>query len=157
MITSSDGIILIQRFESCRLQAYLDSANIPTIGWGTIVYPTGVRVRLGESCTPYEADAYFRHDLHRFEASVDALTTDTVTQYQVDALVSFTYNEGEGAYRKSGLRSKVNANPNDPTVRDEYMKWYFAGGKPVRGLWARRHTEADHHFGVATPEPAFPG
>lgn len=154
---SPAGSALIQRWESCRLAAYLDSAGIATIGWGTIRYPDGRKVRMGETCTAEEADQYFRHDLTRFELAVNALTVDTVRQREFDALVSFSYNVGEGAYRGSTLRKKVNANPSDTAIRRQFMKWYFAGGKPVLGLWRRRHSEADHYTGIVLPIPSFPG
>ena len=55
-----------------------------------------------------------------------------VNQVQFEALVSFTYNVGTAAFHSSTLLKKVQANPNDPTIRDEFMKWvgrcaaYFA-------------------------------
>jgi hypothetical protein len=46
-----------------------------------------------------------------------------VNQVQFEALVSFTYNVGTSAFHTSTLLKKVKANPNDPTIRDEFMKW----------------------------------
>jgi len=151
MNATKAGRALIQTFESCRLTAYPDSANVWTIGWGTTRYPDGRRVAKGDTCTQEQADAWFWHDLRRFEDDVDALTTDRVTPRQFDALVSFTYNVGQGHYRSSTLRKKVNANPNDPAIRAEFTKWVYSGGKKVKGLLRRRIAEADHYFGE---EPA---
>lgn len=156
MKCSDAGIKLIQSFEGLRLAAYLDSANIPTIGFGTIRYPNGTKVKMGDVCTEADADDYFRHDLTRFELDVDAMTADTVAQRQFDALTSFAYNLGTTAYRDSTLRNRVNLMPNDPAIRAEFMKWYKAGGKPVLGLWRRRHKEADTYYGVTTPVPEMP-
>lgn len=153
---SAAGIALIHRWEELRLEAYLDVADIPTIGWGTTRYPDGSKVALGDTCTKDHADAYFEHDLRRFELAVDALTVDMITQRQFDALTSFAYNTGEGAYRDSTLRRRVNANPDDSDIRREFMRWIYSGGKRRRGLWNRRHAEADHYFGVTTPTPPYP-
>ena len=51
------------------------------------------------------------------------LPTPDINQEQYEALVSFTYNVGTGAFASSTLLQKVKANPNDPTIRDEFMRW----------------------------------
>lgn len=156
MNCSDAGVRLIQSFEGLRLEAYYDSAKIPTIGFGTIRYPDGKKVAIGDTCTREQAETFFRHDLRKFELDVDALTTDKVAQCQFDALCSFAYNLGSAAYKGSTLRKKVNVNPNDPTIRAEFMKWFNAGGVPVLGLWRRRHREADFYHNVVTPVPGMP-
>ena len=154
------GRELIHAAEACVLEAYLDSGGVPSIGWGTTRYPPwhsdGRRVLLGDVCTQEQADLFFDYDLERTEEAVDVLTVDTVTPRQFDALVSFAYNVGEGSYRTSTLRKLVNANPNDPAIRHQFMRWHFDDGQPVRGLWFRRHREGDHYFGSLTPCPPFP-
>lgn len=153
---SAEGMALLKHFEGLRLEAYKDVAGIWTIGYGTTRYPNGQKVRAGERCTEAQADLYFGHDLERFELAVDALTVDTIRQRHFDALTSFTYNVGEQAYKDSTLRKLVNANPDNPAIRDQFMRWHNAGGKPVAGLWKRRHREADFYFGVSTPIPPGP-
>jgi lysozyme len=44
------------------------------------------------------------------------------------------------------LLKKVNANPNDPTIRNEFMRWTRAGGKVLKGLVTRREAEANLYF-----------
>ena len=65
---------------------------------------------------------------------------------QFDALVSFAYNVGVGNFAKSTLLKKVNANPNDPTIRSEFEKWNKANGRVLKGLVTRRKEEADLYF-----------
>jgi lysozyme len=163
MTVSDAGIKKLHDRESCRLVAYLDSVGVWTIGWGTIRYPDGRKVKKGDTVTQGQADDYFRYDLKRFELAVDALTTDTIVQRQFDALVSFTYNVGEEGYRGSSVRRLVNANPADPTIRERMMLWCRGQldddpyKERIEGLWNRRHSEADQYFGVTTPRQPFPG
>ena len=65
---------------------------------------------------------------------------------QFDALTSFTYNVGSGAFGGSTLLKKLKVNPNDPTIRDEFMRWVYGGGEILPGLVTRREAEADLYF-----------
>lgn len=149
------AIALIHEFEQLRLKSYLCPAKVWTIGWGTTRYPEGRPVGPGQVCTKVQADAWFRHDLLRFEREVTRRLQVPVTPRQFGALVSFTYNLGEGALGRSRLLKRVNAHPADPAIRQEFMKWHKAGGQRLKGLWRRRHREADFYFGVDTDAPPF--
>ena len=89
------------------------------------------------------------NDLIQFERSVDALCVDTINQNQFDALVSFCYNVGASNLRTSTLLRKVNANPNDPTIALEFVKWNRANGRILNGLTRRRRAEAQLYFSDA--------
>jgi hypothetical protein len=52
----------------------------------------------------------------------------------------------ESSVKKSTLFKKVNANPNDPTIRAEFMRWNRAGGRVLNGLTRRRQEEADLYY-----------
>ncbi len=65
---------------------------------------------------------------------------------QFDALVSFCYNVGPANLKSSTLLKKVNINPNDPTIKNEFLKWTKAGGKVLKGLVTRRTAEAELYF-----------
>jgi lysozyme len=75
-----------------------------------------------------------------------------LNQNQFDSCLSFIYNVGIGAFTKSTLRKKILLNPNDPTIKDEFMKWNKAtvGGKltVLKGLTRRRTAEAELYFKV---------
>ena len=145
------GLLLLQSFEGCELTAYPDSGGLPTIGWGTVRYPDGHRVALGDTCTAPEAAAWLRFEVAATEQAVDDLTVDTLTGNQFDALVCFTYNVGVGAFRGSTLRRLVNLNPNDPAIRHEFAKWCHVHGEFVQGLLNRRLREAAVYFGEVAP------
>jgi lysozyme len=147
MTTSKKGIDLIANFEGCRLRAYLCSAGVSTIGYGTTVYDNGQKVKLGDQITLQRAKELLAHEVAMKAIGVKNLLGDTiVTQNQFDALVSFAYNCGTGALKTSTLLKKVKANPQDPAIRDEFRKWVKAAGKVLPGLVARRNREADLYF-----------
>src|SRR5690606_23508894 len=92
------------------------------------------------------ADSLFRATMATYEQGVDAHTRDDINQNQFDALVSFAYNLGVNALKGSTLLKKVNANPSDPAIRAEFMKWVYAAGVKLKGLERRRKAEADLYF-----------
>jgi lysozyme len=81
-----------------------------------------------------------------YENAVTALVKKPINQNQFNALVSFTENEGVGHFKGSTLLKKVNVNPNDPEIRDEFNKWVYAGGVKSKGLITRRAQDADLYF-----------
>ena len=81
-----------------------------------------------------------------FEKAVDSYCIDTINQSQFDALCSFAYNCGVGNLKSSTLLKKVNVNPDDPTIKDEFLKWTKGGGKTLPGLVKRRTEEAQLYF-----------
>jgi lysozyme len=149
------------------LKPYLCPAKVPTIGFGNTFYENGAKVKLTDPViTKERAIAIFRSSLKYFEQSVDSCMVDTVNQNQFDAIVDFAYNAGIGALKASTLLKKINANPNDPTIAKEFMKWVYGGDgtknkidddgdglidepgekKKFNGLVNRRKAEADLYF-----------
>jgi lysozyme len=146
---NAEGADLICRFEGFSSTPYRCSANVPTIGYGSTRYPNGKKVTMqDESITHAQALEYFMHDVKQFELAVDAYCVDTINQNQFNALVSFAYNLGASSLKNSTLLKKVNANPNDKSIRQEFMKWVMASGVRVQGLVNRRKIEADLYFKV---------
>ncbi len=148
---SEKGIQLIEEFECSGnvedfLTAYKCPSGVWTIGIGTTVYPNGQKVKTGDQITREQAYEYLQNDLAFTEKQVDSYTTDAVNQNQFDALISFAYNLGTGALKSSTLLRKVNINPSDPTIRDEFLRWVHASGKVLQGLVNRRMAEADLYF-----------
>ena len=146
MAVSPFGVDLICGFEGKRLTAYDDGVGVWTIGFGTTVYPNGIKVKKGDTCTEAQAKAYMAHDLKKFESAVNNTVKVPLNQNQFDALVSFAYNLGTSALKNSTLLKKVNNNPNDPLIAQEFAKWVNAGGKKLSGLIKRRSEEAQLYF-----------
>ena len=140
MHISPSGIDLICNFEGKRLTAYDDGVGVWTIGFGTTVYPNGIKVKKGDTCTEAQAKTYMAHDLKKFEATVNKAVTVQLNQNQFDALVSLAYNIGTNAFSKSTLVKKLNAN-DIRGAADQFDVWVNAGGKRMQGLVNRRAKE----------------
>ncbi len=137
---STAGINLICSFEGLRLNAYDDGVGVWTIGFGTTIYPNGIRVKRGDTCTEAQAKAYMAHDLKKFELAVNSSVTMSINQNQFDALVSLAYNIGTNAFKNSTLVKKLNANDIRGAAA-QFSVWNKAGGKVMQGLVNRRAVE----------------
>jgi lysozyme len=147
MKLNNAGYQLICEFEGLRLKPYLCSAKVPTIGYGNTYYPNGKRVTLlDEPITKEYAFEIFKVIADKFGKRVSEMVKKPLTQNQFNALVSFAYNVGTGAFSTSTLLKKVNANPNDLTIKNEFARWTRANGKIVNGLVNRRKKESDVYF-----------
>lgn len=147
MNTEKKGLALIKKYEGFYSKPYLDPIGIPTIGYGATYYPNKVKVTMKDKpLTKKEASELLVNMLKVYENQVALLVTKPINQNQFDALVSFTYNLGATNLGKSTLLKKVNKNPNDPTIRQEFEKWNRAGGKVLNGLTKRRKDEAALYF-----------
>jgi lysozyme len=144
---SKKGLDLIKKFEGLKLKPYLCSAGVPTIGYGNTLYENGKKVSLKDTIiTEQRATELLSNSLKNLEQHVDSFCRDDINQNQFDALVSFAFNLGPYNLKSSTLLKKVNKNPNDPTIRNEFMRWTKAGGKVLKGLVERRKCEADLYF-----------
>jgi lysozyme len=147
MILDNKGYLFITKHEGLSLKPYLCPAKIPTIGYGNCYYSDGKRVTLlDKDITKQQAFEMFKEIANRFGKRVDALVTSNINQNQFNALVSFAYNVGTGNFSSSTLLKKVNKNPNDLTLKAEFLRWNKAGGKVLNGLTNRRNEEADLYF-----------
>ena len=140
MHISPSGIDLICNFEGKRLTAYDDGVGVWTIGFGTTVYPNGIKVMKGDTCTEAQAKTYMAHDLKKFEVAVNKAVTVQLNQNQFDALLSLAYNIGASAFSQSTLVKKLNAN-DIRGAADQFDVWVNAGGKRMQGLVNRRAKE----------------
>ena len=141
MRTSSDGIKLIKDFEGERLGAYLCPAGVWTIGYGHTDAAGPPKVVPGMVITKSEAVEILRRDLLKYETAVEKFVSVSLKPNQSDALISFCYNVGPGAFRNSSLVKKLNRGDYE-AVPGELMKWNKANGKELAGLTRRRRAEA---------------
>lgn len=153
MKTSKKIIEFITSFEGFSGKPYLDIAGIPTIGFGATYYENGVKVTMKDApITRERAMELKAFHLRIAESGVNRFVKSNINQNQFDALVSFTYNLGVGALQDSTLLKKVNVNPDDKTIVNEFKKWINARNPKTgkleksKGLTRRRKEEAELYF-----------
>ena len=132
---SKAGIDLIKRFEGLRLAAYLDAVGVPTIGYGHTR-----TVETGQKITEAQAEALLKGDVTHFEQAVNALVKLEINQHEFDARVSFAFNVGADALRRSTLLRMLNEGQRQAAA-DQFLRWDKAGGHVLPGLTARRQAE----------------
>lgn len=152
MNISAAGINLIKEYEGVRLKSYKCPAGVWTVGVGHTSAAGAPEVKPGMTITETEALKILRNDLKKFEASIDSMVRVPLKQNQYDALCSFIFNVGAGAFQKSTLLRKLNAG-DYAAVPQELMKWTKAGGKELPGLVRRRRAEAAMWRGVSDAAP----
>lgn len=123
------------------LIAFMPTKNDrPTIGYGSTFKPDGTPVKMGDKITASEAEAYFAHDLRRFEDYINEVVTIDLTQNQFDALVAFVYNVGTAAFRQGSVDDKLNARNFDAALAT-WAQYNKQAGKVLEGLKSRRAKE----------------
>ena len=135
---TQNGLDLIKRFEGFSRTVYFCPAGYPTIGYGHVVKDDeDFSAGIDES----QAEELLRQDAQIAERAVLRLINVPLTDGQFDALVSFTYNLGGGALKRSTLRRKINREEH-AEVPEQFMRWVWAGGRKLKGLVRRRAAEA---------------
>ena len=144
---SQDCIELVKKFEGLHkvkddgmVHAYRCPAGKWTCGFG------GTRgVRSGDTWTKEYSEMRLIEDLEEHGKIVKKYVNVPLTQSQYDALTSFVFNLGGGAFRSSTLLKKLNKGMYDDCP-EQIMRWNKAkvDGKltPLRGLTRRRTAEA---------------
>jgi lysozyme len=140
------GIAIIRKYEGLRLRAYICPSGLPTIGYGATFYENNTRVQMGDVITMDRADKLLHLQVRLFADQVKKVVKSNINENQLGALVRFCFNVGGAKFASSTLARKANANPNDPTIRDEFMRWTRGGGKVLPGLVKRREEEANLYY-----------
>ena len=135
MQVGKKGIELIKEFEGLRFKSYLCPAGVWTIGWGHTR-----TAKEGQVITIEQAEKLLIADLRDFESTVNAFVKVDLTQNQFDALVSFAFNVGSGAFRGSTLLKKLNSGDYQG-ASEEFPRWNKADGRVSIGLQKRREKE----------------
>lgn len=113
MKINKKGIDLIKHFEGFREEAYLCPAKVWTIGYGTIRYCNGDKIKEGDRVSKEEAEALLKNDLSWAEATVNKKVKVKINQNMFDALTSFVYNLGSSIFRESNCTLLRGLNKED--------------------------------------------
>ena len=145
---SDSCISLIKYFEGFSEKPYWDYSQY-TVGYGTRCPDDKLDQYMTYGITKAEAEALLTKELASFVKSVnnyDKANNLNLTQYEFDALVSFTYNVGAGWMSSSGSAQIQDAVLNNRTGNDflyAMTQWSVAGGSTSLGLVNRRLVEAN--------------
>jgi lysozyme len=137
-VSMAGGLFIIGH-EGTEPIVYLDPVNIATVCTGHT--KTVTKADVGKEYAPEVCAELLREDLGDSEAAVKRHVKVPVTQAQYDALVSFTFNVGEGNLRSSTLLRKLNAG-QCMAAAAEFKRWVYAKGKRLAGLVRRRAEES---------------
>ncbi|WP_180183704.1 lysozyme [Acinetobacter sp. YH01020] len=137
---SDYGYSIIRESEGYRAQAYKDTGGVWTIGYGTIKYPDGTKVKQGDTCTQGQAELWLINDCKWVDACLDKHIKIQINQNQFDALASFVYNVGETAFVKSTMLSLINQSKLS-LAANQFDRWIYDNGKVINGLVNRRAKE----------------
>ncbi|MCD7779853.1 MAG: lysozyme [Candidatus Gastranaerophilales bacterium] len=137
MKTSDNGINLIKKFEGLKTKAYKCPAGVWTIGYG---HTSGVLST--DTCTKEQATNWLKQDVKTAENAIEKYVKVELNQNQFDALVSFIYNVGSVAFRKSTMLKFIN-NKHFPLAAGQFDLWIYSKGVKLEGLIARRKAEKE--------------
>ena len=143
---------VVKRIEGFSATPYDDNGGLPggtwTIGYGTIVDAHGKPVTPATPpITEAEAEALLLRDMKGAAEAVGRRVKIKLKTCEAAALISWTYNLGEGALSKSTLLTKLNAG-DKAAVPAEMRKWTHQGPKALVGLLRRRWAEAAIFQGI---------
>jgi lysozyme len=141
MNMTEEGLELIKQFEGFRAKAYRDPVGVWTIGYGHTSMAGAPEVVAGLEVSEAEAEAILARDVEQFARGVRGLVRVDLSDGQFSALVSFAYNVGLGALKKSSVLTAVNARDFAAVLR-RLQLWTKAGGHVLPGLVKRRAAEA---------------
>ncbi|TEX49865.1 MAG: hypothetical protein B7C55_12630, partial [Actinomycetales bacterium mxb001] len=103
LILPEKAITLVKFFEGLKLSRYYCPSGKLTIGYGH----TGIGTR-NYSISKLQAEELLKQDLLVFQKVVRDNVKVPLTTYQFGALVSFSFNVGEGAFKRSTLLKLLN-------------------------------------------------
>lgn len=138
---SDVGLQLIKAFEGKHNKGYLCPANVWTIGYGHTGPTFDKPTPQGMTISDFDAETLLKKDMAKFEDVVTKHVKVPLSQNQFDALVSFTFNVGAGAFASSTLLKLLNQGKYDE-VPAQFLRWNKGGGKVLAGLVRRRKSEA---------------
>jgi len=137
------AVNLLKELEGWRDRPYRDSGGLCTLGYGHLI-------EAGEFCpdqiTLEQGEKYLRDDIDEAERIVRSTVKVPLSQNQFDALISFTFNIGAGAWAISDTLKILNDGEYH-RMPARFLMWVKVTKNGVKvveeGLINRRLREAD--------------
>lgn len=141
MELSPQGYDLLVQREAKRNTVYLDSEGIATVGIGHVMSS----LHVGDVWTDEQVEAAFKAD-SAWTLACLALVRAPLEQNQFDALFSFVWNIGQGAWGSSTMLRMLNMEPSAPPaeVAAQFDRWHTPPA-----IISRRNGEKAQFLGVA--------
>jgi lysozyme len=131
---------IIQKAEKSELKKYQDPGGHWTVGTGHKLTDAEA-ARYPQVIDAATADRLLAEDIEKAEAIVRRLVKVPLSQNEFDAMVSYTFNIGEGNLAKSKLLEKLNAGDYEGVAKLFPQSFVTSSGKRLRGLERRRIEE----------------
>lgn len=123
--------------EGAALDAYLCSADKPTLAFGCTYHPDGTPVRMGDSITPAQVYPYTEAAVARVVADVKRIVKRPLDDYQMAALCSFVFNlGGKNLADSTQLLPAIEAGRWEDAA--EYMSEFIRAWGKLEGKWHRK-------------------
>ncbi len=133
--TGPNGLALIRHVEGVCDRVYLDNAGNPTGGCGHLMLAADLeRYPLWSPVPGEQVNAWLHDDLARTEGIVNRHCPDLPTQNAFDALVDFTFQEGEVGLQR--LLQDADGTPGG--IAEQFQYWTRSGHTHPRGIIIRR-------------------
>jgi lysozyme len=143
---SKKGAAFIAHFEGFRPKLYNDPVGHCTIGCGHLVHHGPINgsesAEFRRGITRERALALLQDDAGTAANEITRSVKVRLSQAQLDALISFAFNVGNGAFRDSTLLKLLNQGDYD-SVPAQLNRWTKASGKTLPGLVTRRKAEGE--------------
>lgn len=146
-VVCSLAVGMITGWEGKSNKAYLDLVQVPTICYGHTK-----NVKLGDIKTDNECTLLLRQEITRIDNMITSVVKVQLSDHERAALISFTYNVGDSAFKRSYALQRINRGDVKGGCEALATRDYstgvcrgygcgWAGGKMVKGLQNRRSDE----------------
>jgi GH24 family phage-related lysozyme (muramidase) len=95
---------------------------------------------VGEVFSDAECARLLRGELPRYLRMVDRQIKVAMPPHRYSAVLSFTYNAGEGTLKKSSIKRNMNAG-RTTSACDDFLQYDVANHRVLQGLENRRRAE----------------
>lgn len=141
MKASPKALAMLRHHEGVRFKPYRDAIGLWTVGVGHLIGDgTSLPDSWNKTFSSGEVDVILSRDLARFEAGVERMCPNGLTQPRFDALVSISFNFGLGTLQRSSIRMRHNRGDYEG-ASNAFLLYTKAGGKVLKGLVTRRNDE----------------
>lgn len=128
---------IIKKFEGLKLKAYKPIPSDPwTIGYGA----TGAGINSTTVWSLGQAEADLKRRIKEIAVYILDKVYQKLTDNQIAAIISLTYNIGITAFLNSTLLKKINAKDFKGAAK-EFDRWVYGGKVKLAGLVKRRAEE----------------